>query len=63
MKKMLEFIKDNEQSLPAIFTRMEIKESKKNNDKKSIVKTVKNSAYNTDRYQVKPFFKDIIRYL
>ncbi len=60
---MLEFIKDNEKSLPAIFNRMEIKENKKVNNKKNMVKTVKNSIYNTNHYQIKPFFKDIIRYL
>lgn len=63
MIKINKFLKDHETKLPASIKHAEFSSVEDDNKVKEISKLSQNNHYQTNAYNVIPFYKDIVRYL
>ncbi|MEM6719222.1 MAG: hypothetical protein AAF611_07920 [Bacteroidota bacterium] len=63
MIKVNKFLKDHETKLPASFKHAEFSSVEEGDEVREISKLSQNDHYQTNAYNVIPFYKDIVRYL
>ncbi len=61
-EEFLSFVNENKKELPLFFQSFEFKTKNDASNYKLLTKSVKSTFYNTDKYQIEKFHKDIYRF-